>query len=99
MNNEFVITTKDELEKMIVKAVTLATKPSEHAQSPTNEKKLNQTEAAAFCGVSVQTIWRWRKKNLVPFEKLKGSSKIHFYESQLISVRQQNGRLLQLPKK
>jgi predicted DNA-binding transcriptional regulator AlpA len=99
MNSEFVITTKDELERMIVKAVTLATKSNEPSKHSANDKRLNQTEAAAFCGVSVQTIWRWRKKNMVPFEKLKGSSKIHFYESELISVRQQNAKLLQLPRK
>lgn len=97
--SELIITSKDELEKMIVKAVTLATKPNLSLKHPDDDERLNQTQAASFCGVSIQTIWRWRRKGLVPFEKLKGSSKIYFYKSQLISVLQQNKELLQLPRK
>lgn len=97
--SELVITSKDELERLIVKAVTLATKSNEALTNPDKDERLNQTQAAEFCGVSIPTIWRWRRKGLVPFEKLKGSSKIYFYKSQLILVRQQNKQLLQLPRK
>lgn|GEM_PF-2628034 len=97
--SELVITSKDELEKLIVRAVALATKSSQTLTHPTNDERLNQTQAAIFCGVSIQTIWRWRRKGLVPYEKLRGSSKIYFYKSQLISVLQQNRELLQLPRK
>lgn len=97
--SELVITSREELEKLIVKAVTLATKSNEAITRPVSDERLNQTQAADFCGVSIQTIWRWRRKGLIPYEKLKGSSKIFFYKSQLISVMQQNKDLLQLPRK
>jgi len=59
------------------------------------EKIMNQKEAAAFLEISVSTLISWRKRGLVPYEQIQGSSKIRFYKSQLKIVLAQNPGLLQ----
>lgn len=97
--SELVITSKDELEKMMRNIFSQITKSSSLLLETENEERMTQTQCASWLGLSVQTLWRWRRLGLVPFEKLPGSSKVYFYKSQIKAVLQQNPQLLQLPRK
>ena len=63
------------------------------------DKIMNQKEAAEFLGITQSTLITWKKRGLVPYEQLQGSSKIRFYKSQLKSVLLKNPGLLQAARK
>ncbi|MBS1491405.1 MAG: helix-turn-helix domain-containing protein [Bacteroidetes bacterium] len=63
------------------------------------DKIMNQKEAAEFLGISQSTLITWKKRGLVPYEQLQGSSKIRFYKSQLKLVLLKNRDLLQPARK
>jgi len=54
-------------------------------------KKLNQNEAAKFLGISVQTLIRWKRENLIPYYQIGRS--IFFIESELLEALRKNPRL------
>lgn len=56
--------------------------------------RMNQREAAIFLGVTEATIIRWKKKGMIPFEQLPGSTKVTFYKSQLKKTVRKNSKLL-----
>lgn len=64
-------------------------------QGDPEEEKLNQKQAASFLGVSQGTLISWKKKGMVPYYQLPGSSKVAFYKSQLRETVRRNPKILQ----
>jgi predicted DNA-binding transcriptional regulator AlpA len=97
--SELVITSKEDLEKMlksIISQITVGNSfPSEH----TKEERLNQKQAAEYLGITQATLIRWKKQGRVPCDQLPGSTKVTYYKSQLKAVLQRNPGLLQAPRK
>ena len=95
--NEIILTTKSELEEIITNSLKKLGYQS--VLESNGDVEMNQKEAAKFLGVSQSTLISWKKKKLVPYEQLPGSSKIRFYKSQLKLVRLHNPGLLQAARK
>jgi predicted DNA-binding transcriptional regulator AlpA len=97
--SELVITSKEDLEKMLRSIVTQIAR----SQSPTTEQdkedRLDQKRAAIFLGVSQATLIRYKKQGKVPYQQLPGSSKVTYYKSQLKAVLQRNPDILQIARK
>lgn len=91
--SELVITSKDELEKMLRSIVSEVTKLPGTVDSD-KEERLNQKQAAEYLGITQSTLIRWKKNGLVPCEQLPGSSKVTYFKSQLKAVLQRNSNLL-----
>lgn len=94
--SEIILTTKSELEEIIASSLK---RFSIHGTDQQDELMMNQKQAAAFLGISQSTLISWKRKNLVPYEQLPGSSKVRYYKSQLKMVCQQNPDLLQAARK
>lgn len=96
--SELVITSKDELEKMLRALVTeiFSKVPGMDTEG---EERLNQKQAAEYLGITQSTLIRWKKNGLVPCEQLPGSTKVTYYKSQLKSIIQRNPSLLQAARK
>ncbi|MFZ6010351.1 MAG: helix-turn-helix transcriptional regulator [Bacteroidota bacterium] len=100
MTGDIILTsiTKNELEEIITSSIKKLV-----AINPTVEdlqdRVMNQKEAAEFLGISQSTLIAWKKRGLVPYEQLEGSSKIKFYKSQLKLVLMKNPGLLQAARK
>lgn len=95
--SELVITSKDDLEKMLRSIF------SEVAKLPSTvnldkAERLNQKQAAEYLGITQSTLIRWKKNGLVPCEQLPGSTKVAYFKSQLKAVLQRNPNLLQPPR-
>lgn len=98
--SEFVITSKADLEKMLIGI--LSRMPKGYASNEEEEKdsgRLNQKQAAEFLGITQATLIRWKKKGLVPVEQLPGSTKVSYYKSQLKQILQRNPNLLGVARK
>lgn len=97
--SELIILSKKEVEKMFrdfldeIKGSIIV--PGEQVQT----ERMNQREAAKFLEVTEATLIRWKKRGLVPYEQLPGSTKVTFYKSQLKATIQRNTKLLQAPRK
>lgn len=96
--NELVITSKDELEKMLRNLVNEVFRLTPNV-SDADEERLNQKQAAVYLGITQSTLIRWKKNGLVPCEQLPGSTKVTYYKSQLKTIIQRNPGLLQAPRK
>lgn len=100
MTGDIILTsmTRSELEDIIMgsikKLVQIAPSMNE-----LEDKIMNQKQAADFLGISQSTLITWKKRGLVPYEQLEGSSKIRFYKSQLKLVLTKNPGLLQPARK
>lgn len=94
--NKIILITKSELEEIIA---TSLKRFSIQGSGQQDEAVMNQKQAAAFLGISQSTLISWKRKNLVPYEQLPGSSKVRYYRSQLKMVCQQNPDLLQAARK
>ncbi len=91
--SELIITSKDDLEKMLRSIVSEVTRLPGTANSVKDER-LNQKQAAEYLGITQSTLIRWKKNGLVPCEQLPGSSKVTYFKSQLKAVLQRNSNLL-----
>lgn len=96
--SEIILTTKSELEEIIASSLKRFSIQGAGAGQQ-DEAVMNQKQAAAFLGISQSTLISWKRKNLVPYEQLPGSSKVRYYRSQLKMVCQQNPDLLQAARK
>jgi hypothetical protein len=97
--SELVITSKDELEKMLRKLIVEVFSPASESFNANEDERLNQKQAAKFLGITQCTLIRWKKNGLVPCEQLPGSTKVTYYKSQLKSIIQRNPGLLQAARK
>ena len=97
--SELVITSKDELEKMLRNLVNEIFKSLPNNSATEGEEKLNQKQAALYLGITQSTLIRWKKNGLVPCEQLPGSTKVTYYKSQLKTIIQRNPGLLQAARK
>jgi len=93
--SELVITSREDLEKMLRELVSEITNLKPSVFESENEDKLNQKQAATYLGITQSTLIRWKKKGLVPCEQLQGSTKVVYYKSQLKAILQRNPKLLQ----
>lgn len=96
--SEIILTTKSELEEIITSSLKRLNVQN-FVTGQQNEEVMNQKQAALFLGVSQSTLISWKKKGLVSYQQLRGSSKVRYYKSQLILVLQQNPDLLQAARK
>lgn len=96
--SELVITSKDELEKML-RALVIEIFSKVPGMDTEGEERLNQKQAAEYLGITQSTLIRWKKNGLVPCEQLPGSTKVTYYKSQLKSIIQRNPSLLQAARK
>src|SRR4051812_45246297 len=97
--SELVITSKEELEKMLRSLVAEVFRSTPAILDHEGEEKLNQKQAALYLGITQSTLIRWKKNGLVPCEQLPGSTKVTYYKSQLKSIIQRNPGLLQAARK
>lgn len=97
--SELVITSKEELEKMLRSLVAEVFRTTPGFPENEGEEKLNQKQAAEYLGITQSTLIRWKKNGLVPCEQLPGSTKVTYYKSQLKSIIQRNPGLLQAARK
>ncbi|MDW3209294.1 MAG: helix-turn-helix domain-containing protein [Reichenbachiella sp.] len=88
---------EDELEQLVANAIRKSQTLGIITSS--EDKPLNQRQAAEFLGISQTTIITWKKKGLIPFEQAEGSSKVRYYKSQLKAAIQKNRHLLQAARK
>lgn len=99
MTGDIILTsmTRSELEDIIMGSI----KKFVHfpSMSEAEDRVMNQKQAAEFLGISQSTLITWKKRGLVPYEQLEGSSKIRFYKSQLKLVLIKNPGLLQPARK
>lgn len=94
MNNEIVVTSKQELKLLIKESVreeleTHSGKP----QEPQDDPLMTIEEVAKFFGVTKVTIHDWKKKKILPFYRI--NSRIRFKKSEvleLFSTRRKYGR-------
>ncbi|MBS1507011.1 MAG: helix-turn-helix domain-containing protein [Bacteroidetes bacterium] len=100
MTSNIILTsmTKSELEEIITSTFRKLVSSNPVVEG-SQDKIMNQKEAAEFLGVSQSTLITWKKRGLVPYEQLQGSSKIRFYKSQLKLVLLKNSDLLQPARK
>ncbi len=96
--NKLVVTTEEELVR-VLNGVLLDFGKSSSNNTQEIDERLDQKSAARFIGISEQTLIRWRRNKMVPFEAIPGSSKIFFYKSQLKAVLRKNHSLLANSKK
>ncbi|MCC6836691.1 MAG: hypothetical protein IT213_17025 [Cytophagales bacterium] len=96
--SEIILTTKSELEEIITSSLKRLSVQN-FVTGQQNEEVMNQKQAALFLGVSQSTLISWKKKGLVSYQQLRGSSKVRYYKSQLMLVLQQNPDLLQAARK
>lgn len=94
----FTSISKTELEEIITSSIKKFVSKN-ISMEDFQDKIMNQKEAAEFLGVSQSTLIAWKRKKLVPYEQLNGSSKIRFYKSQLKTVLSNNPGLLQAARK
>lgn len=97
--SELVITSKEELERMLRNLVSEVTGAKQVPSNIEGEEKLNQKQAAEYLGITQSTLIRWKKNGLVPCEQLPGSTKVAYYKSQLRAILQRNPSLLQPARK
>jgi len=96
---ELVITSKEDLEKMLMSIMSQITKSQPSILNTEEDERLNQKQAAKYLGITQSTLIRWKKNGLVPCEQLPGSTKVTYYKSQLKTIIQRNPGLLQAPRK
>jgi predicted DNA-binding transcriptional regulator AlpA len=96
MSNELVITSKADLEKMLIGILSRMPRVNflNEAEQADSER-LNQKQAAVFLGITEATLIRWKKQGKVPCQQLPGSSKVTYYKSQLKAALQRNADLPQ----
>lgn len=97
--SEIIITTKSELEEIIESKLRRLGLGNINVSPIVLEDRVNQKEAARILGISESTLISWKRKKLVPYEQLPGSSKVRYYLSQLRQVCQHNPELLQAARK
>jgi hypothetical protein len=97
--SELIILTKKDLEKMFKDFLDEVRSAKSLIVDQNENDKMNQRSAAKFLGITEATLIRWKKKGLVPYDQLPGSTKVTFYKSQLRAVVQRNPKLLQAPRK
>ncbi len=97
--SELVITSKDDLEKMLKSIFTEMSKSAINATDTGKEERLNQKQAANFLGITQSTLIRWKNKGLVPCEQLPGSTKVTYFKSQLKLALQHKPNNLESQKK
>jgi hypothetical protein len=90
--SELVITTKDDLEKML-RSILLQIRPASVIANDKDER-LNQKQAAEYLGVTEATLIRWKKQGRVPCEQLPVSSKITYFKLQLRAAMQRNPNIV-----
>lgn len=100
MTGDIILTsiTKSELEEIIIGSLKKLV-GNKSITEDLQEKVMNQKEAAAYLGISQGTLIAWKKRGLVSYEQIEGSSKIRFYKSQLKLVLVKNPGLLQPARK
>ncbi len=87
--SELVITTKDDLEKLLKNILGQVINPKLTVIDDKSEQ-LNQRQAAKYCDVTEATLIRWKRLGKVKYYQLPGSSKIIYLKSDLNSSRIQN---------
>lgn len=90
---ELIITSKEDLEKMLRNILSQITKSKPNIGENDKEERLNQKQAAEYLGITEATLIRWKKQGKVPCEQLKGSSKVTYFKSQLKAAMQRNATL------
>lgn len=93
---ELVITSKEDLEKML-RSIFGQMPPDlipPGVKEPNGDERLNQKQAAKFLGITQATLIRWKKLGKVPYQQLQGSSKVTYYKSQLRLALQRNPEIL-----
>jgi predicted DNA-binding transcriptional regulator AlpA len=100
MTGDIILTSisKSELEEIIIHSFRKLVSVNPGMEEG-QDRIMNQKEAAEFLGITQSTLITWKKRGLVPYEQLQGSSKIRFYKSQLKSVLLKNPGLLQAARK
>jgi len=93
--SELVITSKEDLEKMLRNIISQISRSKPSIVEDSKEERLNQKQAAVYLGVTEATLIRWKKLGRVPCEQLPGSTKVTYFKSQLKSAMQRNPQLLQ----
>lgn len=63
------------------------------------EDEMNLKSCAAWLGVSQSTLISYKKRKLLPYQQLEGSSRVRFYKSEILKVLQKNPDLLQPARK
>lgn len=91
---ELVITSREDLEKMLKGIISELTWQNSSNSEPRNDERLNQKQAAKYLGITQATLIRWKKLGRVPCEQLPGSTKVTYFKSQLKAAMQRNPQLL-----
>lgn len=91
---ELVITSREDLEKMLKGIISQLTWQNSSNIEPRNDERLNQKQAAKYLGITQATLIRWKKLGRVPCEQLPGSTKVTYFKSQLRAAMQRNPQLL-----
>jgi DNA-binding transcriptional regulator YiaG len=91
---ELVITSKEDLEKMLKGILSQIAWPNTTAKELRDDERLNQKQAAEYLGITQATLIRWKKLGRVPCEQLPGSTKVTYFKSQLKAAMQRNPQLL-----
>lgn len=87
-----------DLEKIIEKTIDRLSKekPIQNSDLPPVEDRLTQQEAAEHLEITVQTLIKWKKKNLIPVYQIENS--IFYSKTELNHVIRNNPKLVKLPK-
>jgi hypothetical protein len=97
--SELIITTKDDLEKMLKSIFGQIERSKPSDLNPEKGDRLNQKQAAEYLGITQSTLIRWKKDGRVPCEQLPGSTKVTYFKSQLKKTMQRNPDILQIARK
>jgi predicted DNA-binding transcriptional regulator AlpA len=97
--SELIITTKDDLERMLKSIFGQIERSKPSDLNPEKGDRLNQKQAAEYLGITQSTLIRWKKDGRVPCEQLPGSTKVTYFKSQLKKTMQRNPDILQIARK
>ncbi len=90
--------TKSELKEILRDCIREVDRPLPF-EVDANDKPMNLKTTAEWLGVSCGTVISYKKRGILPYEQLDGSSRVRFYKSQIRQVQQKNPELLQPARK
>jgi excisionase family DNA binding protein len=91
--------TKQDLERTVELVINRVRKTeliNESASSP-EEDRLTQKEAAELLGITVQSLIKWKKKNLIPFYQIGRS--IFYSKKELLAQARKNPSIVKSSRK
>lgn len=91
--------TKQDLERTIEVVINRIRKTELVTNTPTDSEddRLTQTEAAELLGVTVQSLIKWKKKNLIPFYQIGRS--VFYSKSELLRQARKNPSIVKTARK